>query len=429
MHYTRIFSALRLKDYTASILLLGPRQVGKTTLISDEFQLKKELWLQSPYQTKTLMLYNLMLEDEFLRLTTNPSTFRKEILLWLSTLPEGAPSKTIIVDEIQRVPALFNECQVLLDSLVDGMNKIRLILTGSSTRKLKRGGANLLPGRILIKNLCPLTLKEMRISGQPLPSIEEILTFGSLPGILSHPNIVERGALLKSYVITYIKEEIQAEAIVRNLGGFHRFLGVAALYSGQILNMSSISRDAGIPLPTIRKYFEILEDTFLATMIPCYSQKKELKKLYSHPKFYFFDIGIRNVLLERELRYKSLEAEKGLLFEHLIALELLKYKVYLEHDFQLSYFRTYGGLEVDFIIETTESWIAIEVKAKKNISREECSPLKQIEAYLPINKEKFKFLLCLMETPSYLEDGGIEVCHFVEGLNKIYHLLIQKVAT
>lgn len=421
MHYNRIYSCLRLKSGDASTLLLGPRQVGKTTLIADEFQLKKEYWLRSPYPMEALMLYNLMLEDEFLRLTSQPSLFRKEILHWFSQ-KNGSSPKIVVVDEIQRVPALFNECQALLDALYDETKnhtrQLRFILTGSSTRKLKRGGANLLPGRVIVRHLFPLTLKEV---GDP--HLEEILTFGLLPGILSNPNLQERSALLKSYVTTYVKEEIQAEAVVRNLGGFHRFLGIAAVYSGSIINMSAISRESGIPLATIRKYFEILEDTFLATYIPCYSPKKELKKLYSHPKFYLFDLGIRNVLLERALHYKSLEAEKGLLFEHVIALELIKYKFYLEQDFQLFYFRTYGGLEVDFILETESTIIAIEVKAKKTISSHDCSPLKQIDTYLPQNKKIQKFLFSLMETPPYFEDREIEICPFLEGLNKVYLIL------
>lgn len=427
MYYNRIFAYLRLSGAPASILLLGPRQAGKSTLIAHEFQLSKELWLRTPHRAQTLMLYNLMLEDEFLRLTTQPSIFRKEILYAFSQRKSDLPF-TVIVDEIQRVPALFNECQVLLDSLneeTQDRGKIRFILTGSSTRKLKRGGANLLPGRIVVKHLYPLTLREIA----PVASdgegsfIQEALIFGTLPGILSIQNWKDRGAVLKSYVTTYIKEEIQAEALVRNLGGFHRFLTIAALYSGQILNISSISRDSGIPIATVRKYFEILEDTFLATSIPCYYQKKELKKVYSHPKFYFFDVGVRNALLERALVSGGLEPEKGLLLEHVVALELIKYKIYLEQDFQLFYFRTYSGLEVDFVLETQERIILIEVKAKKNVSDQDTSALRRADPYLPANKEKLKFLFCLMETPTYCEEDAIEVCSVMNGLNKVYGLL------
>ncbi|MFH1259348.1 MAG: AAA family ATPase [Elusimicrobiota bacterium] len=273
-----------------SFFLFGPRQSGKTTLIQQLF-------------TKKIYSINLLLNDQFFKYSKQPSLLRYEVEKKIET----KEIETVFIDEIQRIPSLLNEVQYLIDNY-----KIKFILTGSSCRKLKRGGANLLGGRAVQRFLFPFTWNE--IKGQT--DLTEILHFGSLPHVFNQKNITDKRDALKSYCDIYLREEIQAESIVRNLGSFSRFLDMAASQFGEIINFSNIARECQLPVMTIKSYYEILEDTLLGFKLDPW-RKSIRKRLGAHPKFYLFDNGVTNAI-NKYLDSISDPFLQGKLFEQFI---------------------------------------------------------------------------------------------------------------
>lgn len=310
-----------------SLLLLGPRQTGKTSLVLSSFP-------DAAY-------YNLAAADTFRDLSARPEIIRERLSESIST---------IIIDEAQLLPEIFDEAQVILDR----NPSLRIILTGSSARKLKRGGINLLPGRVWKRDLFPLVSIEV-----PEASIETRITQGSLPGIINNQDYK---AELRNYVGLYLTEEIRAEGAVRAIGDFSRFLTVAALTNAEQLNYSNVSSDTGVSINTVRSYFQILEDTLLGFQLPSF-RKTRSRKAVAIPKFYFFDVGVVNAILDRfELSPQTKSFGNAL--EHLIFLEILAARSYLESSVDLSYWRTHSQIEVDFLIGDC---VAIEVKAKERV--------------------------------------------------------------
>lgn len=311
-----------------SLLLLGPRQTGKTSLVLSSFP-------DAAY-------YNLAAADTFRDLSARPELVRERL---------SGSTSTIIIDEAQLLPEIFDEAQVILDR----NPSLRIILTGSSARKLKRGGINLLPGRVWKRDLFPLVSIEV-----PEASIETRITQGSLPGIINNQHYK---AELRNYVGLYLAEEIRAEGAVRAIGDFSRFLTVAALTNAEQLNYSNVSSDTGVSINTVRSYFQILEDTLLGFQLPSF-RKTRSRKAVATPKFYFFDIGVVNAILDRfELSPQTKSFGNAL--EHLIFLEILAARSYLESSVDLSYWRTHSKIEVDFLIG---DGVAIEVKAKERVA-------------------------------------------------------------
>lgn len=336
--YERAFLP-RLSTVRRSILLLGPRQVGKSTLLAS---LKPDLSI------------NL----------ASPATFRDYVAqperLELELRAAGPRIHTVLIDEVQRVPPLLDAVQTVVD---DQPGRFRFLLSGSSARKLRRGQANLLPGRVHLHYLHPLLQRELAGDFD----LQRVLAHGSLPGIYAEPDHNVRSQDLRGYVDAYLREEIQAEALVRNLGGYARLLDLTAAASGTILNLNALSQDAGIGYETARRYMEILEDTLLVFRIPAWSGS-DRASLLSHPKIYFFDIGVRNALLRRPLdRY--LEDEQGLLLEHFIAQELYRRTGTLWPDLAISHYRTRHGVEVDFVMHVGRELWAVEVKSSRRVSR------------------------------------------------------------
>jgi uncharacterized protein len=327
----------------ASFFLFGPRQTGKSTLIKNSFNERNSLY------------YNLLLEKEFLRLSADPSLFREEV--------ENLDPKIkhVILDEVQRVPKLLNEVHSLIEN-----SKIErfFILSGSSARKLKKGQANLLGGRAWTRYLYPFSYKELGTDF----ALKKVLRFGSLPGIYLEENEIAEEKL-ESYVETYLTEEIKAEALVRNIGSFNRFIKLAASESGNLLNFSNISREAGTSNQSIKEYFQILEDTLIGFFLNPYS-KSIRSRLVKHSKFYLFDTGVKNALLKRHREYPEEKTyEYGVLFEHFIINEIIRLNKYLKKDFEFSFFRTSNGAEVDLIMESPDGKIlAIEIKSSENPS-------------------------------------------------------------
>jgi len=321
-----------------SHFLFGPRQTGKTFMIRRQFP-------QAKY-------YNLHETDTFLKFNQSPHRLRQELT---------SKDKLVIMDEIQKLPLLLDEIQVMIDD-----RNVRFLLTGSSARALKRKGLNLLGGRARTKRLHPLCLKEL---GEQF-NLVTALDRGLLPSLYFSDSPYED---LQAYVGTYLKEEVAAEAVVRNLPAFSRFLTVAALCNGQMLNYSKIASDAQVPKSTVQEYFHILRDTLLGDDLPAW-RRTEKRKPLTTAKFYFFDIGIvRHLQRRRQLQEGS--PEFGEAFESYIYHELKTYCDY--HGVpELAYWRSTSDFEVDFILNDRT---AIEVKAKSNVSDRDFRGLRALQ--------------------------------------------------
>lgn len=361
-----------------SCFLWGARQTGKSTLL-------QSLFPRSPR-------YDLLLAGEFARLIQNPSLLREELLA-------GHPLKMpVIIDEIQKVPALLDEIQWLIVN-----HRIQFVLCGSSARKLKRGGANLLGGRALRYELFPLVYKE-------IPDFNLLRAINN--GLIPRHYLSERPKmLLESYIGVYLKEEVAAEALTRNIPAFARFLEISAFSNGHIVNYQNIASECGISPITVKEYFQILVDTLIGRWIPVY-QKKPKRRVIHAPRFYFFDVGIVNHLLKRhQIEYDS-EAF-GLAFEHLILQELLAYSHYSGKYFNINYWRTASQLEVDFILGDHET--AIEVKASKNVASHHMKGLKSFQ-----EEYKTKHSIIVSLDPKPRLSDGILILPWKDFLEKLW---------
>lgn len=336
---TRHFKSLKDKSF----FLFGPRQTGKTTLL-------REL-----YSKETTIFYDLLKSEEYTRLSAYPSLFREEVS------SRGKNITHVIVDEIQRAPALLDEIHVLTGS----PNPPIFIMTGSSARKLKRTKANLLAGRAFTYNLFPLTCSEL---GSEF-SLQKALLLGTLPSAYLEDSPEAANERLRAYVDTYLKEEIELEAQVRGIGQFIRFLTIAGFENGNILNFSNMARDTGTSYHTVQSYFQILEDTLIGQFLYPYL-KSQRKRSATHPKFYFFDTGIVRALTKRlTVPIEPRTPEFGKSFEHFVILEVMRHANYNRMDLSFSFYRTEGGAEVDLIIEAPNGNIlAMEIKSTDNIS-------------------------------------------------------------
>ncbi len=345
--YERLLTK-KLADPRRSILLLGPRQVGKSTLLKS-------------------------LEPDFSVNLAKPATFRDYLSRPERLADElralGSDRQTVFIDEIQKVPALLDVVQVMLD---EQPQRFRFLLSGSSARKLRRGQANLLPGRVHVHFLHPLMAHEL---GDAF-DLDRALAHGTLPGIYREPDPELRAEDLRSYTDIYLREEIQAEALVRNLGGYARLLELVAAVSGKILNVNALCRDAGVSYETTRRYLSVIEDTLVAFQIPAWSGSDRVR-LVSHPKFFLFDLGVRNALLRRPLD-QPVPDEYGLLLEHLVAYELYRRRGHLWPQTEIHHYRTKHGLEVDFVVEIGRELWAIEVKSGTDVRPQALRSLKTV---------------------------------------------------
>ena len=332
-----------------SAFLLGPRATGKST------------WLQQHFADA--VSYDLLDTSLALRLAREPALLAREI--------EGLglePGAWVVIDEIQKVPALLDEVHRLMQR-----RGIRFLLSGSSARKLKRGGANLLAGRALRQDFFPLVSKELGAARK----IDEIV-FGTLPqAVLSE----RPQSYLVAYTETYIKEEVQAEALTRNVGGFARFLEVAARQNGMVTSTASIARDAQVARQTVQGYFEVLVDTLLGFWLPAWRPKRATK-VVSHPKFYLFDAGVARALSGR-IAYPPTSEEFGPIFETYLLHEIRAWLSYSGHAYPLAYFRTHDGVEVDLLLESVRGHIAIEIKAGREWRSGFSKGLRRISEEIP----------------------------------------------
>jgi predicted AAA+ superfamily ATPase len=316
-----------------SLFLFGARQTGKTTLVG---------------RLPCAMRVTLSQPDVRLRYERSPGLLRGEVE---ALTPGEKETPVVVLDEVQKVPVLLDEVQDLVDR-----GRARFILTGSSARKLRRGSsANLLPGRALVFHLDPLSLRER------MPArLDDALTEGSLPGIVVVEDAADREADLAAYVTTYLEEEVRAEALVRSLGSFARFLELAAAEAGSIMNLRGLSGDVGVAHTTIAAYYQILEDCLIAERIEPLTTSTTRKKLTRSDRYLFFDMGVRRVAA-REGR-RLLPSRWGQLFEQWVGLELLRWSRTTARSTRIRFWRDPDGPEVDWIVDQEGRYTPIEVK-------------------------------------------------------------------
>jgi predicted AAA+ superfamily ATPase len=322
-----------------SFFLFGPRGAGKST------------WIRARFHDA--LVFNLLAPEYVVRYERDPTQFRLEVLA-------RSARDWIVLDEVQRVPKLLDEVHYLMEE--EGYK--RFVLSGSSARKLKRGGVNLLAGRAILRRLFPLTSAEMDFS---VPA-ERLLRYGSMPLSVTAENDDAREEYLRAFVTTYLAEEIRAEGLVRDLGGFSRFLQVASIAAGQRTNVSAIARDSAVSRETARGYFEVLVDTLIADWLPAYRPRAKVKEV-ALPKLYWFDGGVLHAAAGGFDQPLSADWD-GLLLEHLVLHEMRSYVHYLGVKGSLGYWATPSGSEVDFVWWRGTEMVAIEVKSARRYRRE-----------------------------------------------------------
>jgi predicted AAA+ superfamily ATPase len=348
-------------------ILFGARQTGKTTL------------LKSLLPEETLVV-NMADPAERARHLAQPGEFAA----LCRAMPARREARHVLVDEVQAVPSIFDSVQELFDS---DRSRWRFVLCGSSARKLRRGGANLLPGRSFLHHLLPVILCEQPphpvprpavASPLPLPApagfpakpfpawgIEERLAFGSLPGIIAAaPG--DRGELLQAFAVIYLEEEIRREALVRDWGAFVRFLRLAALSSGQHLNYAAVSQETGVTQPTVKAHYQLLEDMFVGFPVPAWTRSRR-GNLLRTPRFFFFDLGVRHAAAGLAPGADTVRADAGPLFEQWVGIELWKRLQYLGKG-GLYHLRSRDGAEIDFVVEQGNRLVPLEAKWTANPS-------------------------------------------------------------
>ena len=328
-----------------SIFLWGARQTGKSTLLQLLFPNTRYI--------------DLLKSDEFERYNRRASLLREE----LSLLQEN---ELIIIDEIQKIPELLDEVQWLMTN-----KNHRFILSGSSARKLRRSGVNLLGGRAIRKHLYPFVSAEI-----PDFDLIKACNNGMMP---RHYLVDDAGKRIHAYVGDYLQQEIKAEALTRNLKTFSRFMEIAALSNGEVVNYNNIASECGVSAPTVKEYFSILEETLIGYTIPAFT-KNVKRRVIQSPKFYYFDVGIVNFLLRRRSLIPG-SAEFGHAFEHLIMQELIAYIGYSESQHSLSYWRTTSGYEIDAVIGNAN--VAIEIKSTEEVHSHHTRGLKAFSEEFP----------------------------------------------
>ncbi len=357
-----------------SYFLFGPRQTGKSSLIRHSFPSAK--------------VYNLLDNSLFLEFNSRPGRLKEEI---------NGKDELVIIDEIQRIPELLNEVHLLIEE-----RGTRFLLTGSSARKLRSGGVNLLGGRARETYLHPFVTAEL---GQYF-ELDRALNSGLIPSIYfsEDPN-----ADLKSYVGAYLKREIAAEALTRNIPAFTRFLGVAALCNATIINFTNVANDSQVKRTTVYEYFEILKDTLLIRELPAFLKGVKRKPI-SSSKYYFFDVGVARQLQGRAAVTPQ-TPEYGDAFETFIVNEVFAFSDYVR-SLELSYWRSMSGFEVDLIID---EHIAVEIKGKRQVSSEDLNTLKALS-----EEHSFKRLFCVCLEQRSRKVGNIEILPYQEFLKILW---------
>ena len=354
-----------------SIFLFGARQTGKSTILRQQFP--KAVYID-------------LLDTE-----VKSRLSRRPVLLY-ETIKDKPENTLVIIDEIPEVPELLNEVHRLISE-----RHIIFILCGSSARKLKRKGKNTLGGRALPVYLYPFVSAEI-----PDFDIDHAVSYGMIPSHYLAKNPQRR---LAAYIQVYLKEEIKEEALVRNLNAFQRFLEVAALTDGEMVNNNNIAQDCGVSATTVSAYFDILEDTLIGYRIPAFTKVMK-RRLVQAPRFYYFDVGIANHLLHRKELVRG-TTDYGHAFEHLVVQEIYAWMHYSHSEEQLSYWRTYTGVEVDVVIG--DARVAIEIKSVEEVMTRH---LKGLKAFGEEHPQSRRIIVSLDKFNRHM--GDIECIHVLD---------------
>ena len=336
-----------------SFFLFGARGTGKT------------FWLREKLSKESIFI-DLLESDNYIKLQNNPQHLEEII-------PKNYKGR-VVIDEIQKIPELLNEVHRLIE-----LRGYRFILTGSSARSLRKKGVNLLGGRALNYKLYPLTATELGKEWD----LNTALEYGTLPSVYSlHKS--QPGKYLESYIHTYLKEEVLQEGLTRNLGAFSRFMETASFSQGSVLNMTEIARESQINRKVVEGYFNLLEDLLIAYRLPVFT-KRAKRKLISHLKFYYFDVGVYRIL--RQLGPMDSGSEiKGVALETLVLQHIMAINAYYNLGYQIYYWRTKHGLEVDFILYGQKGLFAIEVKSSTHIHSKDIKAIKHFKEDYKIAK-------------------------------------------
>lgn len=333
-----------------STFLWGARKTGKTTYLKSEFP--------------NSIIYDFLETDLFFEFSKKPSLLREQLLAKNSKVL----NHPVILDEVQKIPQILDEVHWLIEN-----KGLRFILCGSSARKLKRGRANLLGGRAWRYEMFPLVTAELKNW-----NLLTILNRGMIP---AHYLQREYKKTLRAYVQDYMKEEVFAEGLTRNIPAFSRFFDAMGYAHGELTNYSNIARDCGVDSKSVKEYYQILADTLMGTMVEPFKKRQSRQVISKSPKFYLFDTGVAGTITKRHI-----EEEKGEIFgkafEHFIFMEMSAYNSYREVDFEINFWRTKSGIEVDFILGGGE--VAIEVKGTSSVKKRDLLPIKTfIKEYSP----------------------------------------------
>ena len=373
---------LKLKN---NFFLFGARGTGKT------------FWLREKLSKESIFI-DLLGSDNYIKLQNRPQHLEEII-------PEDYKG-WVVIDEIQKIPELLNEVHRLIE-----LKKYKFILTGSSARSLRQKGVNLLGGRALNYKLYPLTATELESEWD----INIALKYGTLPSIYSqHKNQPRK--YLESYIHTYLREEILQEGLTRNLGAFSRFMEIASFSQGSVLNMTEIARESQINRKVVEGYFNLLEDLLIAYRLPVFT-KKAKRKLIAHSKFYYFDVGVYRILRQLGPMDSDLEI-RGVALETLVLEHLIAINAYYELGYQIFYWRTKHGLEVDFILYGQKGLIAIEVKSSAQIHSKDIKALQHFKEDYKIAK-----LYIFYNGTREIHIGDVNVVPVDSALRKLEHII------
>ncbi|NOT55826.1 MAG: ATP-binding protein [Deltaproteobacteria bacterium] len=376
--YPRILSTRQQKSF----FLFGPRGVGKTA------------WLKHTFPEA--LYFDLLDSDLHLRLTASPRRLD-------DLIPQNF-TEWVILDEVQRIPDILNEVHRLIEG-----RRLRFILTGSSARKLRRRGVNLLAGRAVTQFMHPLTATELGGDFRLAHSLQ----FGCLPVAYTEPM---PKAYLSSYVSTYLREEVVQEGLLRNVAAFTRFLEAASFSQAAVLNMATVARECGVERKAVEDYFTILEDLLLAVRLPVFTRRAK-RRMITHPKFFLFDVGVFNTLRPRgPLDLESEMAGPGL--ETLILQHLRALNDYYELGYQISYWRTANKVEVDFVLYGEHGLLAIEAKLSARVRDEDMQGLRLFLADYP----QAKAYLLYTGSQSW-HDQGVEIMNVETALRQLPNIL------
>jgi len=392
MYFTRYLEDIIMdrKSQKKVKLLLGPRQSGKSTLLKHCLAPASEILTVNLQDRRTRIKYE------------------REKTAFIEELEAAAKISTVVIDEIQKVPGLFDDVQYFFDK---SPNRFNFFLTGSSARRLKTHSSNLLPGRSHLFHMTPVLQAEQRKAeivplamkkGKlfPVRPLEDMLVYGSLPGLYNE-KMDSWQETISTYAELYIENEIRKENLVNDMGGFLMFLKLAALESGQTVNYSRLASAIGISVNTVRNYYQILEDTYVGLRIPAFGRSR--KKTISAPRFIIFDLGMRNALAELPMSKSLVQLDAGHLFEQFVMIELFYRCQCLGRTHRISTWRTSTGAEVDAIVETPDEVIPVEIKWTDAPQHKD---IRHLETFLGLHSDIASrgYLVCRVDLPRKLSE-------------------------